>query len=123
MESFQSSILSFETDEHGILHVSSRQMPLTFERMQETITMLKQRLKGARVCVLADATYARSMDKNTSELLSKEFTTICKALALFSGSWFGAKTLNAYFHFYPQNFPIRMFTDYSRAAEWLRQYL
>jgi hypothetical protein len=122
MDKFQTSILDFTLDDEGILHCSCRDMPVSYDHMVETVDMVRKRIGERQVCMLIDATYTRLMDKKTSRYAAREFAGPGKAVAIYSRSTFGALTANIFFHFYPQKFPLRFFTDKGKAIQWLKAF-
>ncbi len=122
-DKFQTGIFDFTLDEDGVLHCSCLEAPVSHESMVETVAIVKEKIGSRKVCLLIDATYSQFMDKTTATYAAHEFAGPGKAVAVYSKSTLGALSANAFFHFYPQKFPLRFFNEKEKALQWLKGFL
>ncbi len=111
-------------DESGILcSVSKKVPPQTMEETKKTTEEFINLIGGKKICLLTDSTYSNPPNKEIRDYLAAVIPEIVKAVAVISRSAVGKMTANLFFSINKQPYPVKLFTDESKAKEWLRQYL
>lgn len=123
VKTFETPLGTSWFDEDGILHSNLKSIPLTLENMKYSFDVLRQITNNKKVCILADATYARPIEKKVREFASEEISKFLKAIAIISSSPVGTMIANIFLTLKGQPVPTKIFTDEKDAREWLKQYL
>jgi hypothetical protein len=107
----------------GILVSLSKSPRRTVENIKGNVALVKSITGNKPVPLLIYLSKSPIPDKATREYVNKALPEIYTAMAMISDSALAKFIMNFLFKLKPAPIPMKNFTNYDEAKEWLKQYL
>jgi hypothetical protein len=120
---YESDIAQYWFDNNGILISVSKSPRRTVENITSNAKMIKEITNNKPVPLLVYLVKSPVPDKQTRELVNKELPKLYSAMAMVADSALAKLIMNVLFKLKPAPIPMRSFSDYQQAKEWLKHYL
>jgi hypothetical protein len=111
-------------DENGILcSISKKAPPQSIEESKKGMEEFYKIFGNEKHCMLIDITNASPTNKEARDYAATELPKVVKAIAMISNSALGRMLANLFFGLKPPPYPAKMFSNETKAKEWLKTYL
>jgi hypothetical protein len=96
---------------------------VTDEELADDFRIIEEMAGGQKICIIAQAnSNLLSPTKSQRDFVDAEFKKIMSALAVIITSPVGRIIVSTFFALKPASFPLKVFSNYEEAFEWVKEH-
>jgi len=114
-------------DENRILYSMPKQtkpVVANMEEIQTEMDLIRDLCGNQKMCIIIESDPRNSSPpKEQRDLISREITSVTKAMAILTSSPLSRMAAYLFFNFRPPEYPYAIFSDVAQAQKWIKKYL
>lgn len=122
---YETSSSTFWFDELGIMYSVSKPdaPPITIERSKADFQTLRNIIGDKKICIITESSSRNQIPgKAERDFIAEEITKLVIAWAIITRTPLSKMMANLFFAFKPPPYPMKMFTDFDEAKQWLMKH-
>ena len=96
----------------------------TLQQIEADMALIRKLCNNEKMCIVIESDPRNSSPpKEQRDLISREITSITKAMAILSSSPLSRMAANLFFNFRPPEYPYAIFSELTPAQTWIKKYV